>query len=315
MPAKEWRLLLRDVSFFVSGRADVRSADWRANEWLYPADWSYQLDREDQYFAPKDSSGIPLREFPKPIGVRYLPSRIAAYALAHWNRWTIGKHPTNRAEFLRAANWMLHSPREGRYEHDIAVAGIAPPWISCIAQGEAASVLTRAYVLTSDSRYLRAADDAARWLMISEEDGGLLSRLPDGDLFLEEYPGSRYRHVLNGCLYGAVGLSDLSRVNRANNNIRLFLRKLCLSIGSHLSLWDISGWSTYDYPSNRTERRNLNTMTYHVLQIILLEYLAEVTGDESMRAMSERWSQSSRSMRARIGALMAKTRYRMAVRW
>jgi heparosan-N-sulfate-glucuronate 5-epimerase len=248
--------------------------------------------------------------------VRYLPSRIAAYALAHWNQWLIGGHLVNRAEFVRAANWMLLSPRNGRYEHDIAVAGISPPWISCIAQGEAASVLTRAHMLTGDNRYLRAADDAVRWLLVSEEDGGLQSRLPDGGVFLEEYPGSIYRHVLNGCLYAAVGVSDLSRVhNQENNDIRLFLRTLCLSIGSHLALWDVSGWSTYDYPSDKAKRRNLNTMTYHMLQIILLEYLADVTGDDSMRAMSERWAQSSRSLRARISALMAKARYRLAVRW
>ncbi|MGZ8490702.1 MAG: D-glucuronyl C5-epimerase family protein [Gemmatirosa sp.] len=315
MPRKEWTLLFRDLSFYLTGSADVSAGDWHAQEWAYPADWSYQLEREDEYFAPKDADGIPLRDFPAPIGPRYLPSRIASYALGHWNAWLRTRSSRNRLEFVRAADWFLHASRDGRYEHDIPVAGKTEPWLSCIAQGEAASVLARAYHLTGDTSYLSGARAAVYWLLAAEESGGLRSRLPDGGPFLEEYPGTIYRHVLNGCLYAAIGIHDLVRADPEATEARTFLAALIDSIGRNVHVWDVRGWSTYDYPFAQGSARNLNTMTYQVLQAVLLRYLGEISGDTRLSEVADRWDAATRRLTRRLGALRGKLAYRLAARW
>ena len=315
MPRKEWTLLLRDLSFYVTGASDVSAGDWRADAWAYPADWSYQIAREDDYFTPKDADGIPLRVYPAPIGVRYLPSRIAGYALGHWNEWQRTERAHHRVEFLKAADWFRRSHADGRYEYDIPVAGKTEPWLSCIAQGEAASVLTRAHRLTGDAAYLAAAHRAVHWLLLPEEEGGVRSRLPDGRPFLEEYPGTHYRHVLNGCLYAAVGLHDLGRADPAATEARAFLAALIDAIGANVHVWDVQGWSTYDYPFAQGTARNLNTMTYQVLQAVLLRYLGEVSGDARLSVVADRWDAASRRLVRRLGALRGKLAYRIAARW
>jgi hypothetical protein len=316
MPIKEWRLLARDMSFYFTGAADVSAADWYEDPWVYPAEWGYQLDREPEYFEPKDVAGIPLREFRAPIGVRYLPSRVAAYGIAHWNRWLRGRSEESQTEFRRVCGWLMSEHVEGRFEHDFPLAGMQAGWISCISQGEAASLLTRAYRVTGDDAYLQLAGRAVDWLMRPMESGGLCSRLPDGSTFLEEYPGTQYRHVLNGCLYAAVGISDLLRaLPEERPEIRAFFVDLIDAIATNLRAWDVNGWSTYDYSVEEGVARNLNTMTYQLVQAILLRYLADMSGDGRLRQMSERWSASARHLPKRLGALRGKLAYRLQARW
>lgn len=315
MPAKEFRLLVQDVAFYFSGKADVSEAQWRSDEWMYPLDWSYQLDRSKLYFEPFDSDGIPLRDFGGTLQRQYLISRIAAFAIANWNRWRGRKNQANRAQFLHTANWLLQF-RSGRFEHDFAVAGMRAPWISCISQGEVASVLCRAYLETYDSKFLDSAQLAIDPFQMSVEQGGLQSKLPDGGVFLEEYPGTEYAHVLNGCLYAAVGIHDVIRlVPNGSIATTTLLNNIVESIGANIRNWDVSGWSVYDYPTANSQYRNLNTMTYQVLQSILLKYLGTVTGDTRLTIAGDKWERSSRSRRSRLQALFKKLSYRWHASW
>lgn len=315
MPMKEWRLLARDLTFYIRGEADVAAADWHSDPWLYAIDWSYQLAREPDYFAPKDLEGIPLRQYRAPLGMRYLPSRIATYGLTHWNLWrrTGGEH--HRQEFLTVVAWLRRSERDGRFEHDFDAAGMPAGWISCISQGEAISALTRAYTLTGDAGYLAAAHRANHWLTLPEEQGGLLSRLPDGSLFVEEYPGSPIRHVLNGCLYAALGIADLCRADPTDRAVADFFSELMRGVASNISAWDANGWSVYDYASGTSQRRNLNTMTYQLLQVAQLAFLADASGELALREASQRWARAVGRPSTRLRALMRKIAYRLHARW
>lgn len=315
MQIKEFKLLFRDVMFYMNGRADVAPSAWDKDSWLYPLDWSYQLERESDYFSPKDRAGIPLRDFRGTLGCQYLISRIAGYALALWNRWRTTKNVSDRCAFLQIADWFLLSD-DGRYPHNFPVAGMKVPWISCISQGEAASVLCRAFVETGLIQYLRQAIAAISPMQISIEKGGLQSKLADGRMFLEEYPGTEYQHVLNGCLYAAVGINDVMRLTRCSNpEFRFLFGNLIDAIGSNISLWDVDGWSTYDYLSASGTTPNLNTMTYQVLQSALLAYLAAASDDARLLQMGTRWLQSARTPNKRLNALYRKVLYRFTAGW
>lgn len=314
MAIKELGLVATDLGFYITGCADIAGSDTREDAWLYPPDWEYQLQREAIHFDPKDAEGIPLRRYREPIGDQYLICRITTFGLAHWNRWRRDGIEHSRGEFLRIADWLLRA-EDGRYLHDYPSAGMPAGWISCIAQGEAASVLTRAFVLTSDERYRAQAHRAVAWLALPVADGGLLDRLPDGRPFLEEYPGSAYRHVLNGCLYAMVGMHDLVRIAPEDAALAQLFADLCDTVGSNAGAWDVGGWSTYDYPYEPDKPRNLNTMTYQVLQVVLLRHLGEMSGDQRLTALADKWDRSAKSLRARMRALYRKTAYRLAAGW
>lgn len=313
MPRKEYSLFFQDIFFYITGNADVSIADFRKDSWIYPADWGYQISRDSVYFSPKDARGVPIRDYPGSLGEQYLYSRIAGYALGHWNRFTLEGDDDSRGRFLNIADW-LSDNKTGRYEHDFPVAEMQLPWISCISQGEIASVLARACHLTGEARFADAAERAAHWLARPVADGGVLDHLPDGQPFLEEYPGSKYRHVLNGCLYAVVGLHDTIRVCSNNEDHMTLFRALIAALEANLQHWDVDGWSVYDFGGNGSQA-NLNTMTYQILQTALLSYLAHVSGSATLQAYSDRWQRSARSLPRRLSAMQRKFSYRLSQGW
>lgn len=313
MPRKELGLVARDLRFYCTGRCDCTVADWTTENWLYPLDWSYQLDRPDEYFAPFDKNGIPLREIPGAIPITYLPSRIAAYGLANWNRAQNDAQARHR--FLACANWFARQT-DSAFRHDFPLVTMPSGWLSCIAQGEGISVLVRAHRMTGAPHYADCANEAANWLDLSVAEGGLLDLLPDGRPFLEEYPCSQYRHVLNGCLYALVGLSDLVR-SSLNQTARPeeLLNAVMDAVETHIDRWDLSGWTTYDYQFETEQMAgqpaNPNTLTYQTLHWILLEYLGRVHNRSAMVDRAAQWRNASESLLARITALICKVRFRL----
>ena len=123
MPRKELRLLAQDLRFFLLGGSDAALATPVEGQWVYPLDWSFQLDRPADYFEPFDETGVPLRDLPGTIDRQYLPSRIAAYALANWNRWARDRSPVALARFEICCSWFA-AQEEGAFRHDFPLAGM-----------------------------------------------------------------------------------------------------------------------------------------------------------------------------------------------
>ena len=313
VPRKEYRLLAQDVRFFLFGGSDAAPAVLIDGAHIYPLDWSFQLDRPADYFEPFDDAGVPLRDLPGAIDRQYLPSRIAAYALANWNRWAASHSPVARERFEASCGWFAAQP-DGAFRHDFALAGMPPGWLSCIAQGEGISVLVRGYSLSGDAALADQARAAARWLETAVAEGGLRDQLPDGGPFLEEYPGTQYRHVLNGCLYALVGLDDLASAGLDPSGAAVRLRDGVLaSIERNLASWEIGDWTTYDFrpPAKRGERANPNTLTYQAVHWILLHHLATRCDRPALATAAARWRAAAGSFAARANALRGKLAYRL----
>lgn len=307
---KAWSLILEDVRSFITGRAVVGISDTEADPWAYPTEWSRTLRRADYYFGPFDTSGTP--QWLVGDVLHYNPSRIAGYALALWNvrdDWAAGG---GRRAFMACADWFAAQP-EARFEYRFAGAGLEPPWLSCIAQGQGASVLVRAFLLTDQRTYLDRAIAATKWLIKPVADGGLLDSLPDGSLFFEEYPGS-YPHVLNGCLHALVGLEDLDRVGSLPPEVKAIGMEVLEGVSANLSAWDVDGWSTYDF-APEVRRANLNTVNYHAAHIALLVDLAKRSGDPVMTVYAEKWRKSLSNPLQRMSALKRKIEYRLVEAW
>ena len=99
-------------------------------------------------------------------------------------------------------------------------AEVPPGWYGAMCQGQAISVLVRAHLATShlasgrSNTYLAAAARAAAVFNMSSQEGGVRGEVL-GRVWYEEYPTSPSSHILNGFIYGLLGLQELASVQGA----------------------------------------------------------------------------------------------------
>lgn len=275
---------------------------------LYPLDLEFTLTDRHKYYAPLDERGIPQRRY-ETVGVQYNPTRIAAFGLAHWNRFSVAGNDADRETFLRAANWFMESD-DARWCYHFDWGELQAPWISCMAQGEGISILTRAYTLTGDARFVEQALRAAEPFAIAVHDGGVRSRIDGRWEFLEEYPVAQPAHTLNGFLYALVGICELERVS-PGAAAGAGLEPLVATLASQWHRWDLGYWSAYDLHLARGASRNAATVAYHNIHISLLSHLAVQFASPELKACAAAWDGYTRSLPNRIRALASKIRYRV----
>jgi heparosan-N-sulfate-glucuronate 5-epimerase len=142
-----------DLRSYLFG-SDAFKFVYEAKNYEYPIDYSFIFRNEKFYFPLKDDSGIPYRLIGREH--HYIPSGVAGSALAYYSRYCKEKKLSDRALFIRHAEWFLNF-HDGLFPYGFKVLSIDPPWYSCLSQGLAVSVLIRAYKLTGNNLYLDAA--------------------------------------------------------------------------------------------------------------------------------------------------------------
>jgi len=301
---------IRDVLFFYSRYRPVESGMGDLLQLFY-IDLRFTLyDKSFEWF---DSCGIPYRVY-RDVGKQYNPTRVAGYAFANWNTLLESGEKRYKAAFLRQADWFVQT---GTSRGDALVweynfdwgSQLKAPWISGMAQGEALSVLTRAYSLTKDSRYAETAEKAARIMRIPVSKGGVLSQYEDGAPCIEEYPCSQGQplHVLNGLIYALFGLYDYLAVFE-DSSYREFYQECIEALSRNLWRYDMGYWSRYDLASDGV---NPATCSYHDLHIAQLRALYSLTEAELFQQYAIKWEGYQKRAMHRLRALMAKARYRM----
>lgn len=272
----------------------------------YPLDLSFTLINEHEYYWPKDDVGIPYRVYSS-VGKQYNPTRIAAYALAHFNRYLTNETDTDKHIFIKCSDWFL-DPDNARYEYKFNWGRLKSPWISCMAQGEAVSVLVRAYKLTGENKYLVQAEKSLAPLFLPISDGGVQSVLPDGSIFVEEYPSDIPTHVLNGFLYALIGLGEYVDATGSQCHQKLFDNLVC-SLCKNIDIWCYAHWSLYE---DREKANGLNfcTPSYHNLQITQLKWLNKRVNSPEIQQVIENWEKGLNSFFMRVFALFGKVYFR-----
>ncbi|VDK82484.1 unnamed protein product [Onchocerca ochengi] len=202
--------------------------------------------------------------------------------------------------FLIAADWLTNNQNEhGGWsvpvERSIADKRLILPagWHSAMAQGHALSVLTRAYVVTNNMKYLQVAKRALRLFKIEAAKGGVLNEL-FGHPWFEEYPTTPGTFVLNGFLYSLIGLYDFAQVSNSqdveNDSATLFSVGL-ESLRIFLPLFDTGSGTFYDLRHLGLKTTpNLARWDYHSVHIYLLKWLYIITEDEFFNETANRWA-------------------------
>ncbi len=133
--------------------------------------------------------------------------------------------------------------------------------VSSMAQGEAASLLARAYKETGEAAYLTACKKTIEFMKKERKNGGTAEYHEQG-LFLYEYPSKAL--VLNGWMFSAFGLWDCYLITGDTIYLQDFLSAVS-AIASEIEGFDSGHWSYYDLGGKYT------SPFYHSLHIELLK--------------------------------------------
>jgi hypothetical protein len=252
-----------------------------------------------------DGQGIPLwdpRSFRLAGPPLYHPTVIIQYGLAHHDRAVDGDSSAEEV-FLRCARWVedhaIGEPR-GRFvvwpfPFPLRTPRIAPNWISGMTQGQALSLLTRAFAMTGAARTAEIAHRAARSFCFSVEEGGVVSQSRSGSMFIEEVAAAPKLHILNGALYGLFGLHEYLQ-SFDDPELQPVFEKCTEGIDEALPFFDMGWWSRYSLGL----RWHVASEYYHGVHIRLLANLARELDRPEFNRYAERWERQRRSTALRV---------------
>lgn len=288
------------------GKEHVHANDTKDGR-LYPIDFQRILHAMRTSLAI-DAAGIPQYIYPD-LGPQYNPTTIAIYGLEHWNCYCKTGDTAAQLTALRMAKWLLEVQNEGKWLLPFDFYQMKAPWISCISQGLAISLLWRIYLLEPDPAYLQVIARALIPFNTPVSDGGLLAHLSTGNIFLEEYP-NYIPHVLNGCLYAMVALIDVCKNPTLHTHALPLLESLKKTLADDSASWDLGFWSSYDLGHVNGSVSNVASWKYHDIHIHLLSFIGRELGCAPLQERAEKW-RTYRRFSCRMQALGHKILYRL----
>lgn len=201
----------------------------------------------------------------------------------------------NKVDFKEGTSWLI--------KHVYPQYNLLKPWVSAMAQGEAISVLTRASLISGNSKYEKLALEALTPFEYSVQEGGVRSYFKSL-LVYEEFPTPiKPMAVLNGYIFALFGLYDLYLLNGNKKSLDLFKEGVD-SLINLLPYYDIKYWTQYflfNYP-----KKYFSSFTYHILVTEQLKALYIITGEKVFLQYSQIWNNYAKSFAKKTIALMNK---------
>jgi len=257
------------------------------------------MTRKADWPGRTDDNGVPIETGRDGQDARY-PITISQMALGVHDVWLAAQKPEDRDRFLALAGWLEEFQDER--------GGWPNPWTyvgepslskySAMAQGEAISVLVRAWKMTGSETFLDVARRAFDLLRTPVQEGGCAVISVDS-VFLEEYPEDPRNGVLNGWIFAAFGIYDLALATEAPE-VQSVLSETLVTMEKSLDDYDMGYWSWYDV------RGHVASPFYHELHSSLLDALYRLTGIATFNEVSLRWRGYGKNPLNRSRALTQK---------
>jgi len=232
-----------------------------------------------------DGEGLPLLDSTSNCSSVHFPILLCQKALGHWDIWLDQGSAEDRQRFLQIACWLkANQDAEGGWD-TWGLMGQRPYEYrySAMTQGQALSVLTRAYQLTRDGSFEKACRSAIGLMGKPIQDGGVCS-YEAGDVFLEEFPGPRRETVLNGWIFGLFGVYDYL-LQFSDAQATSLHARTSASLARGLGEYDAGFWSYYDSGTKR-----LASPFYHQLHLSQLAALSQVVNEPSVKRTLDAWT-------------------------
>ena len=232
----------------------------------------------------RDANGVAMVDYS--WGPEYNPVTISQVALADYRDWLDSGSVSAWADFIRQTGWLVdHQLQDGRWLYTFAFGGQPVPWWSAMAEGQAISVMVRAYRATGDTRYATAAERALTTFGRLQSDAGVTS-IDRGDRWYEEYMWPYSPHTLNGFMFALAGLWEYHQTFGDAQSASLVADGLH-TLASNLSRFDTGRWSCYSLPD--LTRCSLASTHYHTIHIAELRYYYALTGTTTFKTYADRW--------------------------
>lgn len=210
-------------------------------------------------------------------GEHFFPTAVFQYGLGAFDLYLDTRDPLMRGKVLAHASWALdHQGDKGLWDA-FGFAYPASPYGS-MAQGEGASLLVRANVLSPSARNVGAARKAIGALLAPEN--GLV-RFEDGVPVFLEFQGKPM--VWNGWIFTLFGIYDVWLATDDPFYLDLFNSSAGL-LAKRLFEMDNGYWSMY------SEKGAIASPFYHKLHIALLEAMFLLTENSLFKDMADRFA-------------------------
>lgn len=214
----------------------------------------------------------------------YFPIAIFQYGLGAYDLYLKTGEEEYKEKALKMADWALKNQRDNGSWNAFGALGLSCD-VSAMAQGEGASLLTRAYVETRDDAYRRAACAAVDFMLIPVKNGGTAEYKNEG-LILKEYPEKET--VLNGWIFASFGLFDVSKISEDMKYSEAWCESL-QALKCLLPKFDEGHWSYYNLGKMYTSD------FYHSLHIELLKALLRISPDPAFEKYIRKWTADKES--------------------
>lgn len=224
------------------------------------------------------------------------PVAIFQYALGCWDLYQINHDQKYEKKFIACADWALKTQEPSGAWNNFFFAYPDNPY-GAMAQGEAISVLVRAWSVTKKEKYLTAAKRAADFMLKPVEEGGT-SRYEGNELVLLEY--THLPTVLNGWIFSLFGLYDLCIVLCKNEKYKEALNKTLKTLERTMPQFDCEYWSNYDLGNH------IASPFYHHLHVAQMNALALITGKELFKEYSSKWHMEEKCKLKKLKATAIK---------
>lgn len=204
---------------------------------------------------------------------------IFQYGLAAYDLYLMNGDESMLRKTLACADWAVTNQEESGGWITFAYKSLEQPY-SSMAQGEAISLLSRAYIITQDDKYIECARKAKEFMLIPLEKGGTTSYFGE-DVYFHEYTMEPV--VLNGWIFSLWGIFDYYKLTK-DEALKEILDATLKTLHKSLEKYDIGYWSVYDIGQER-----ICSPFYHQLHIAQLRVMHKLFDDVIYKEYADVW--------------------------
>lgn len=210
----------------------------------------------------------------------YFPIAIFQYGLAAFDLILLNQGDTNelRSKVLSCANWAVENQEENGGWISFAYESPEYPY-SSMAQGEAISLLLRAYQLENNEAFLNTAKKAYQFMIIPISDGGT-AKYDGKKVYFYECPADPL--ILNGWIFSIWGIMDYCKYFD-DVSAKKILNQTLDTLENDLTKFDIGYWSMYE------DGMRICSPFYHKLHIAQLNVMYDLTGKQIYKDYADRF--------------------------
>jgi heparosan-N-sulfate-glucuronate 5-epimerase len=241
-----------------------------------------------------DENGVLTVDYHGVLGKVYNPLTIASGALKYYSDYVKERDKEQSInKFISSADWLVNNAKDKgvyslwEYEYPWMFYGwVSPPYSSALAQAKGLQVLTLAYELTGNEKYLDVAKKTIRSFLVDYEEGGFVTQesIGNNSLFLHllAKPGFPKTYVLNGHTNSLLSL--WSYYEKTNDPIaKTIFDKGINYLKGNLVKYDTGNWSYYDLMENWA------MTNYHKGQIQQFKMLYHITREPILKDYADRF--------------------------